>query len=83
MCPAKTENYLKLYCDQLHAEVISSGEDMVLIFRYAKVMSALVTHQFGYLIATIHRPQDPPGAMPQSVSFDNVKDLYGKNFSIR
>ena len=51
-------------------------------FRYAQVMSSLLNDQFGYLIASIEREVDPPGAMPHSLSFDNVKDLYGQKFAV-
>ena len=45
-------------------------------------MMNLVNDQFGYLIACIERPEDPPGAMPNSLSFPNVKDLFGKHFAV-
>ena len=51
-------------------------------FRYAQVMMNLVNDQFGYLIACIERPEDPPGAMPNSLSFASVKDLFGKYFAV-
>jgi hypothetical protein len=46
-------------------------------FRYVEVMMNLVNPQFGYLLVSLERELDPPNAMPHSVSFDNVKDLYG------
>ena len=54
----------------------------IIFFRYASVMMNLVNDQFGYLIACIERPEDPPGAMPNSLSFPNVKDLFGKHFAV-
>ena len=45
-------------------------------------MMNLVNDQFGYLIACIERPEDPPGAMPNSLSFASVKDLFGKHFAV-
>ena len=52
-------------------------------FRYADVMCSVLNNQFGYLIASIEREVDSPGCMPHSLSFDDVKDLFGKllNFS--
>ena len=47
-------------------------------FRYADVMCSLLNNQFGYLIASIEREVDPPGCMPHSLSFDDVKGLFGK-----
>lgn len=49
---------------------------------YAQVMSSLVNESFGYLLASIERPVDPPGAMPHSLSYDNVKELYGQKHSV-
>ena len=47
-------------------------------FRYADVMCSVLNNQFGYLIASIEREVDSPGCMPHSLSFDDVKDLFGK-----
>ena len=47
-------------------------------FRYADVMCSVLNNQFGYLIASIEREVDSPGCMPYSLSFDDVKDLFGK-----
>ena len=42
------------------------------------MMCSVLNDQFGYLIASIEREVDPPGSLPHSLSFDNVKDLFGK-----
>ena len=55
-----------------HFEVILTN------FRYADVMCSLLNNQFGYLIASIEREVDSPGCMPHSLSFNDVKDLFGK-----
>ena len=47
-------------------------------FRYADVMCSVLNNQFGYLIASIEREVDSPGCMPHSLSFDDVKNLFGK-----
>jgi len=50
--------------------------------KYADVMCSVLNDQFGYLIASIEREVDPPGSLPHSLSFDNVKDLFGKMFGV-
>ena len=45
-------------------------------------MSSLLNEEFGYLIASIQRPIDPPGAMPHSLSFEEVKELYGERIQV-
>jgi len=50
--------------------------------KYADVMCSVLNNQFGYLIASIEREVDSPGCMPYSLSFDDVKDLFGKKFGV-
>ena len=57
---------------------IKLNEAFATNFRYADVMCSVLNNQFGYLIASIEREVDSPGCMPHSLSFDDVKDLFGK-----
>ena len=57
---------------------IKLNEAFATNFRYADVMCSVLNNQFGYLIASIEREADSPGCMPHSLSFEDVKDLFGK-----
>ena len=48
-------------------------------FRYAEVMKSLLNEKFGYLLATLQREVEPDNVVPHSASFDDVKEMFGKN----
>ena len=48
-------------------------------FRYADVMRLVLNDQFGYLLGSVERKVDPPGLEnSHSLSFDDVKNIFGK-----
>ena len=55
-------------------------KSILIHFRYVDVMRLVLNDQFGYLLGSVEHKVDLPGLEnPHSVSFDDVKNIFGKS----